>query len=226
MVLFFGGIIFALFGVWGCVDLVQKKKKYTEETTAIVTEISKEIDNDNNLSYWPIIEYNINGKKFKNKLLSGNSIFQKYNIGNEVEIFYNKENGDEFYCKERYYSSLFWWLITAIIGGVLMILPFFKNFEEDGESPLARHAEWINTTCPHCGKPAKRETDTMPQWAGSSWYFLRYTDPHNHDALASKEALEYWSPVDWYNIKTKFCSKFIISCIMSRNSHNSTCTVR
>ena len=132
MVLFFGGIIFALFGVWGCVDLVQKKKKYTEETTAIVTEISKEIDNDNNLSYWPIIEYNINGKKFKNKLLSGNSIFQKYNIGNEVEIFYNKENGDEFYCKERYYSSLFWWLITAIIGGVLMILPFFKNFEEDG----------------------------------------------------------------------------------------------
>ena len=111
MFLFFGGIIFALFGVLGCADLVQKKKKCTEETTAIVTEISKEIDNDNNLSYWPIIEYNINGKKFKNKLLSGNSIFQKYNIGNEVEIFYNKENGDEFYCKERYYSSLFWWLI-------------------------------------------------------------------------------------------------------------------
>ena len=114
MFLFFGGIIFALFGVLGCADLVQKKKKYTEETTAIVTEISTEIDNDNNLSYWPIIEYNINGKKFKNKLLSGNSIFQKYNIGNEVEIFYNKENGDEFYCKERYYSSLFWWLIIAI----------------------------------------------------------------------------------------------------------------
>ena len=60
--------------------------------------------------------------------------FSKYNIGNEVEIFYNKENGDEFYCKERYYSSLFWWLIIAIIGGVLMILPFFKNFEEDGEN--------------------------------------------------------------------------------------------
>ena len=133
MFLFFGGIIFALFGVLGCADLVQKKKKCTEETTAIVTEISTEIDNDNNL-YWPIIEYNINGKKFKNKLLSGNSIFQKYNIGNEVEIFYNKENGDEFYCKERYYSSLFWWLITAIIGGVLMILPFLKNFEEDGEN--------------------------------------------------------------------------------------------
>ena len=82
-----------------------------------------------------------------------------------------------------------------------LTLPDVKDFlpGEDGESPLARHTEWINTTCPHCGKPAKRETDTMPQWAGSSWYFLRYMDPHNHDALASKEALEYWSPVDWYN---------------------------
>ena len=59
--------------------------------------------------------------------------------------------------------------------------------------------DWVNTTCPHCGGPAKRETDTMPQWAGSSWYFLRYMDPHNDKALASQEALEYWSPVDWYN---------------------------
>ena len=59
--------------------------------------------------------------------------------------------------------------------------------------------DWVNTTCPCCGGPAKRETDTMPQWAGSSWYFLRYMDPHNNDALASREALEYWSPVDWYN---------------------------
>ena len=80
-------------------------------------------------------------------------------------------------------------------------LPEIKDFEpgENGESPLARHTEWVNTTCPCCGAPAKRETDTMPQWAGSSWYFLRYCDPHNHDAIASKEALEYWSPVDWYN---------------------------
>ena len=80
-------------------------------------------------------------------------------------------------------------------------LPEVKDFlpGENGESPLAKHEEWINTTCPHCGKPAKRETDTMPQWAGSSWYFLRYMDPHNDKALASKEALEYWSPVDWYN---------------------------
>ena len=70
---------------------------------------------------------------------------------------------------------------------------------ENGESPLAKMTDWVNTTCPCCGGPAKRETDTMPQWAGSSWYFLRYMDPHNDKMLASKEALEYWSPVDWYN---------------------------
>ena len=80
-------------------------------------------------------------------------------------------------------------------------LPEITDFEpgENGESPLARHTEWVNTTCPCCGGPATRETDTMPQWAGSSWYFLRYMDPHNNDALASKEALAYWGPVDWYN---------------------------
>ena len=80
-------------------------------------------------------------------------------------------------------------------------LPDITDYEPgpDGESPLARHTEWVNTTCPCCGGPARRETDTMPQWAGSSWYFLRYMDPHNNDALAGKEALEYWAPVDWYN---------------------------
>ncbi len=70
---------------------------------------------------------------------------------------------------------------------------------DNGESPLAAMTDWVNTTCPHCGGPAKRETDTMPQWAGSSWYFLRYTDPSNDQALASKQALDYWMPVDWYN---------------------------
>jgi leucyl-tRNA synthetase len=70
---------------------------------------------------------------------------------------------------------------------------------DNGESPLAAMTDWVNTTCPCCGGPAKRETDTMPQWAGSSWYFLRYTDPDNNEALASKEALKYWLPVDWYN---------------------------
>lgn len=80
-------------------------------------------------------------------------------------------------------------------------LPDIEDYEpgENGESPLAKQREWIKTKCPHCGKPARRETDTMPQWAGSSWYFLRYMDPHNDKALASKEAIEYWSPVDWYN---------------------------
>ena len=80
-------------------------------------------------------------------------------------------------------------------------LPDVDSYEptEDGESPLAPMTDWVNTTCPCCGGPAKRETDTMPQWAGSSWYFLRYMDPHNNDALASKEALEYWGQVDWYN---------------------------
>ncbi len=80
-------------------------------------------------------------------------------------------------------------------------LPNVKSYEptDNGESPLAHMTEWVNTTCPKCGGPAKRETDTMPQWAGSSWYFLRYMDPHNKDAFAGKEALKYWSPVDWYN---------------------------
>ena len=80
-------------------------------------------------------------------------------------------------------------------------LPEITDFEPgpEGESPLARHTEWVNTTCPKCGGPAKRETDTMPQWAGSSWYFLRYMDPHCTTAPVSKEAVEYWGPVDWYN---------------------------
>ena len=80
-------------------------------------------------------------------------------------------------------------------------LPDVEDYEpgENGESPLAKHEEWINTICPHCHGKARRETDTMPQWAGSSWYYLRYMDPHNNEALASKEALEYWNQVDWYN---------------------------
>ena len=80
-------------------------------------------------------------------------------------------------------------------------LPEVESYEptDTGESPLAKMEDWVNTTCPICGAPAKRETDTMPQWAGSSWYFLRYCDPHNDKELASKEALDYWLPVDWYN---------------------------
>ena len=82
-----------------------------------------------------------------------------------------------------------------------LLLPEVESYmpTDNGESPLAAMTDWVNTTCPCCGGPAKRETDTMPQWAGSSWYFLRYTDPHNDKELASPEALKYWLPVDWYN---------------------------
>ncbi len=102
-----------------------------------------------------------------------------------------------------------------------LTLPEVDSYEpgEDGESPLAGLDEWVNCTCPECGGNAKRETDTMPQWAGSSWYFLRYCDPHNSNALASKEALDYWMPVDWYNggmehttlhlLYSRFWSKFL-----------------
>ena len=100
-------------------------------------------------------------------------------------------------------------------------LPMVESYEptDNGESPLAKMTDWINTTCPCCGGKAKRETDTMPQWAGSSWYYLRYMDPHNKNAIASKEALNYWSPVDWYNggmehttlhlLYSRFCHKFL-----------------
>lgn len=82
-----------------------------------------------------------------------------------------------------------------------LLLPEVESYEptDNGESPLAAMTDWVNVKCPCCGGPAKRETDTMPQWAGSSWYFLRYTDPKNDKALASPEALKYWLPVDWYN---------------------------
>ena len=82
-----------------------------------------------------------------------------------------------------------------------LVLPKVESYEptDDGESPLSKMTDWVNTTCPCCGGPAKRETDTMPQWAGSSWYFLRYMDPHNDKELVGKEAEEYWGPVDWYN---------------------------
>lgn len=100
-------------------------------------------------------------------------------------------------------------------------LPEVESYEptENGESPLSLMTEWVNCSCPRCKGPAKRETDTMPQWAGSSWYFLRYCDPHNDKELASREALEYWMPVDWYNggmehttlhlLYSRFWSKFL-----------------
>ena len=93
-------------------------------------------------------------------------------------------------------------------------LPNVTSYEptDNGESPLAHMTDWVNTTCPCCGGPAKRETDTMPQWAGSSWYFLRYMDPHNDKALASPEALKYWSPVDWYNGGMEHTTLHLLFC--------------
>ena len=93
-------------------------------------------------------------------------------------------------------------------------LPNVTSYEptDNGESPLAHMTDWVNTTCPCCGGPAKRETDTMPQWAGSSWYFLRYMDPHNDKALASPEALKYWSPVDWYNGGMEHTTLHLLYC--------------
>ena len=105
-----------------------------------------------------------------------------------------------------------------------VLLPDVDSYEptEDGDSPLAKIPEFVNTTCPHCGGPAKRETDTMPNWAGSRWYFLRYLDPHNDKELASREALDYWLPVDWYNggmehttlhlLYSRFWHKFLYDC--------------
>ena len=95
-----------------------------------------------------------------------------------------------------------------------LVLPQVDSYEptDDGESPLSKMTDWVNTTCPCCGGPAKRETDTMPQWAGSSWYFLRYMDPHNDKELASKEALEYWSPVDWYNGGMEHTTLHLLYC--------------
>ena len=103
-------------------------------------------------------------------------------------------------------------------------LPDIDNYvqTDDGESPLTKVTDWVNTTCPHCGGPAKRETDTMPQWAGSSWYFIRYCDPHNDKEFISKEAMDYWLPVDWYNggmehttlhlLYSRFWHKFLYDC--------------
>ncbi|MBQ4562104.1 MAG: leucine--tRNA ligase [Clostridia bacterium] len=120
-----------------------------------------------------------------------------------------------------------------------LMLPDVDAYEptDTGESPLSKCTDWVNTTCPHCGGPAKRETDTMPNWAGSSWYFMRYCDPHNDEACAAKEALDYWMPVDWYNggmehvtlhlLYSRFWAKFlydigVLSCkepYLKRTAH-------
>ena len=147
----------------------------------------------------------INGMEVKNAIKATIKYLEDNHIGKSKVNFKLR---DWVFSRQRYWGEPIPMVYCEKCGWVPLDekdlplkLPDVKEFlpGEDGESPLAKLTSWINTTCPHCGGPAKRETDTMPQWAGSSWYFLRYMDPHNDKALASKEAIEYWSPVDWYN---------------------------
>lgn len=147
----------------------------------------------------------LNGKTVKDAIEVMISWLEQKGIGHAKVQFKLR---DWVFSRQRYWGEpipLVWcekcgW--TPIDESQLpLTLPNVDSYEptENGESPLAKIEDWVNTTCPCCGGKAKRETDTMPQWAGSSWYFLRYMDPKNKDALASKEAIEYWGPVDWYN---------------------------
>ncbi len=147
----------------------------------------------------------INGMEVKEAVAYMIDWIQKNNLG-EKKINYKLR--DWVFSRQRYWGEPIPLVYCEDCGWVALpeeelplLLPEVDNYEptETGESPLANMDEWVHTTCPKCGKPAHRETDTMPQWAGSSWYYLRYVDPHNNEAFASKEALEYWSPVDWYN---------------------------
>lgn len=147
----------------------------------------------------------LNGLEVKDAKKTVIEYLEKNNIGTKKV---NYKLRDWVFSRQRYWGEPIPMVYCEDCGWVPLDekdlplrLPEVEEFTpgENGESPLAKQTDWINTTCPHCGKPAKRETDTMPQWAGSSWYFLRYMDPHNDKELASKEALEYWSPVDWYN---------------------------
>ena len=147
----------------------------------------------------------ITGLEVKDAINKMNEYIESNNIGQKKV---NYKLRDWVFSRQRYWGEPIPMVYCEECGWVPipeeelpLVLPDIENYEpgENGESPLAKHEEWINTTCPHCGKPAKRETDTMPQWAGSSWYFLRYMDPHNNKKFASKAALDYWGPVDWYN---------------------------
>ena len=147
----------------------------------------------------------LNGLEVKDAKKSVLEYLEENNIGTKKV---NYKLRDWVFSRQRYWGEPIPMVYCEKCGWVPLeesslplVLPDITDFEpgENGESPLAKQTDWINTTCPHCGGSAKRETDTMPQWAGSSWYFLRYMDPHNKNELASKEALEYWSPVDWYN---------------------------
>ena len=147
----------------------------------------------------------LNGLEVKDAIATVIDYLERNGIGHKKV---NYKLRDWVFSRQRYWGEPIPMVYCEKCGWVPLpeeelplTLPEIKDFEpgENGESPLAKQTDWIQTTCPHCKGPAKRETDTMPQWAGSSWYFLRYTDPHNDKELASKQALSYWLPVDWYN---------------------------
>ncbi len=144
----------------------------------------------------------LNVKDSKEKMIE---YLEQNNIGNRKKNYSMK---DWAFARQRYWGEPLpivkcekCGLVPLKEEDLPLTLPDVDNFMpgEDGESPLAKIDSWVNTTCPHCGGAAKRETDTMPQWAGSSWYFLRYIDPHNDKEFADKEKMKYWLPVDWYN---------------------------
>ena len=147
----------------------------------------------------------LNGLKSKEAIKKAIQFIEENKLGKRKV---NYKLRDWVFSRQRYWGEPIPMVYCEKCGWVPLdekdlplVLPEVKDYEpgENGESPLAKQTEWIKTKCPHCGGEARRETDTMPQWAGSSWYFLRYMDPKNDKELASKEALEYWSPVDWYN---------------------------
>ncbi|MDD3165175.1 MAG: leucine--tRNA ligase [Oscillospiraceae bacterium] len=147
----------------------------------------------------------LNGLTVKDAIPAMKQWLTAHKIGEEKVNFKLR---DWVFSRQRYWGEPIPIVHCPTCGTVPMdekdlplLLPDVESYEptDDGESPLAPMTDWVNCKCPKCGGDAKRETDTMPQWAGSSWYFLRYMDPHNDKALAGKEAMEYWSPVDWYN---------------------------
>lgn len=178
------------------------KQVITNKENNVSVENEPYIDTDNGIL---INSGFINGMNVKIAISAVIKYLEENSIG-EKKVNYKLR--DWVFSRQRYWGEPIPMVYCEECGWVPLDekdlplkLPEVKEFlpGEDGESPLAKLDAWINTTCPHCGKPAKRETDTMPQWAGSSWYFLRYMDPHNENSLASKEALDYWGPIDWYN---------------------------
>lgn len=161
----------------------------------------------------PFVEYD--GILINSEILNGLTV----TLAKDKMIDYLEEQGygrkkvnyklrDWVFSRQRYWGEPIPVVKCAKCGYVAvpeselpLVLPELERYEttDNGESPLAKLSSWVNTICPECGGEAQRETDTMPQWAGSSWYFLRYLDPHNDQALASQEAMQYWLPVDWYN---------------------------